>query len=359
MRKTFSIVLPSVSLVLAVLLGGCFLLTWLACGLETGTPSWWWTSLWSVGACEPVQRWGLAPAAVWLDGEWSRVFTAIFVHGSWLHLGLNIWSLLALGPWVEAAWGRLGCLCIFGLSGIAGCLASVVWAEAALVVGASGGILGLAGALWVARTLGSVQVQRELQPVSSRGLAFSLALLLLLGFVVPVVAQAGHVGGLSMGAALGMCLSRASSWRKPVAAGVVAIVGLALLGGLAQRPSWRPNYFLLLGYSWLERGEPRRAVTAFRQLDASTLDGSTLNALAYALAEARLDLPEAEQLVRSALEEAPEDPHRLDTLGWIHCLRGDTTRGTGALLDALRSGADEIVLDHLFRCPLEAASMAQ
>ena len=52
----------------------------------------------------------------------------------------------AIGDYVEDTWGSLRTLALFVASSLAGCLASLVWCESSMVVGASAGVLGQAGA---------------------------------------------------------------------------------------------------------------------------------------------------------------------------------------------------------------------
>ena len=154
---------------------------------------------------------------------------------------------------------------IFVFSSIAGCLASLVWCESNIVVGASAGALGLAGALWVGRRFGTSSVQQKLEPISSFSLAFLVLLCLLLGAVIPWIAQAGHIGGLVMGLLLGLALvarSRVSQVLITAIAGAL-LVGTATLGGEA---SWRPaEYHQFLGLRALNEGDApaakRRALT--------------------------------------------------------------------------------------------------
>jgi len=311
--------------------------------------------LWELPACAPLDRWGLVPAAVWLDHAWWQVVSAVFVHGSGLHLAFNLWSLLVVAPWIQRVWGRAATLWIFFASGVGGCLASLAWAEAALVVGASGGVLGLAGALWVARRAGSARVREQLSPVSARVLGSSIVLLVALGSFVPVVAQAGHLGGLAVGSAIGVVLAR--SPRRPMLASFLVGSGLLFGGALAAHaPAWRPGYHSLRGLWWLERGEPARAVAALEEAHRRSPDDPDLaNALGYALAESLQRLDEAERLAEHALALGGRQPHYLDTLGWIRCLRGDLVGGLPPLWEAVAGAPqDPVMSEHLAACPVVA-----
>jgi membrane associated rhomboid family serine protease len=104
---------------------------------------------------------GIVPAryshpdwAIWVglpfDNYWPFV-TSMFLHGGFLHLLSNMWSLWLFGDNVEDRMGRAGFLCFYLLCGI---LAAVVHYLTNLdstvpVVGASGAIAGVMGAYFV------------------------------------------------------------------------------------------------------------------------------------------------------------------------------------------------------------------
>lgn len=289
---------------------------------------------------------------VWIDGSWWRVITAGFLHGSWLHLVLNAWSLWVVGEWAELAWGHTRAALLFVVSSVLGCLASAAWVEAPMVVGASAGIMGLAGALLVGRLFGRGSVGARLRPLSAGVLGFSVALMVALGFFVEVIAQAGHLGGLVGGALLGVVWSGRGAVAR--VAGWVGLVGsVATLVVAARRPEWRPRYDEILGYGQLERGMDTEAAEAFERALARRPDDAELaNAVAYALAKAGKQLDRAEELVRRALEAEPENADYLDTLGWIACRRGDVEAGMVQLRRAsvASSGGVAEIEAHLEEC---------
>jgi membrane associated rhomboid family serine protease len=335
---------------------GVFVATLGAC--VSASPSWGRVlleSLGSLGACREtlVAGGGLELARVWVDGEWWRVATTGLQHGSWLHVILNTWSLWVVGEFAEAAWGRARLLVLFVLSSTVGCLASVGWAEAAMVVGASAGVLGIAGALLVGRLFGRGHVAERLSPISARHLGWTLALLLGIGFVVPIIAQAGHIGGLLVGGLLGL------AWADPNRRLRVWLARAGLLGltvGLtwaARAPAWRPGYHEYVGYRLLDLDRHDEAADAFdRALAMRPSDPVLANAVAYGLAEAGVDLERAEQLVAIALEADPENADYLDTLGWIHCRTGRVESGLVLLQRASEAsgGGVEEIEKHIQTC---------
>lgn len=316
--------------------------------------------LWLIDDMELLERaGGLVGARVWLDAQWWRTLSAALLHGSWLHLVLNGWGLWVVGAWTERVWGAWRQLGLFAWASLGGALASLAWAEAPLVVGASGGIFGLAGALVVVRQFGSSEQQEQVNPVSAKVLSFWLVFWLAVGALLPVfgvevLAQAGHAGGLVFGCLLGGLWSLdpargGARWAMRIGA-VGALIGLT---AAAWRPSWRANYHLFVGLDHFVRGDYQ---AGWPELDIALAeapeDASLHNYVAYTLAEEGLELARAEELVEVALEIEPDNADYLDTLGWIRCKRGDVEGGMEALRAAEAAASREIpeIGEHLEGC---------
>jgi membrane associated rhomboid family serine protease len=321
-------------------------------------------SLWAIDDGELlIDAGALAATRVWLDQEWWRVASAGLLHGSWLHLGLNMLGLWTVGQWTEKVWGGWRQLALFGVSSLGGCLASLAWAEAPLVVGASAGIFGVAGALVVARAWGSAETRCALAPISAGTLGFWLVFWLVIGALLPLffgvslLAQAGHIGGLVVGCVLGFGLSRRKDqWVVRAASWV--LVGLGLCAGfvVAAAPDWRPNYPVFMGSELLARGQFEDAVGHFDlALAAAPEDHQLANAVAYSLAEAGVELERAEALIADALAVEPGNSDYLDTMGWIRCKQGRVEAGShylrlaGAFAEVAERETPEIG-EHLEAC---------
>lgn len=307
---------------------------------------------WTMSACPAslTQVGGLSLPLLWEEQQSWRVVSTGVVHGSAVHLALNMWSVWVVVPWAERAWGACRTAAIFLLSSVLGCVASAAWAEAPLVVGASAGIMGVAGALWVARMYGNDRIRERLDLISSRGLGTMLALMVLLGAVVPMIAQAGHLGGLIAGLALGLGFGRGpGAGAVGVGAVLAAIVGAAVV---ARAPSFRPGYHEFRGYYFLDRGEDRLAAEALELALESKDDPELRNGVAYALAKAGHRLEWAEELVDASLAEDPENPDYLDTKGWILCRRGSAEEGLVLLRSALEFSetAQPEISGHVTEC---------
>jgi membrane associated rhomboid family serine protease len=160
-----------------------------------------------------------------------RMVTAVFVHStsSFFHLLFNGFSLYVLGTLVEKLVGSGRFVTLFLLAGFGGSVAVLWLAPSSAVVGASGAVFGLFGALFVIqRSFGGANVQ----------LLIVLALNLVMGFVVPGISWQAHVGGLIVGALVAwiMVATRAASQRTAqkallvaVAAALIAISALRLI----------------------------------------------------------------------------------------------------------------------------------
>jgi membrane associated rhomboid family serine protease len=80
--------------------------------------------------------------------EWIKIFSSMFLHGSWFHIVSNMWVLLIFGDNVEARMGGFRYLIFYLLSGtVAGLLQSYILPSSAVpMIGASGAVAGVLGA---------------------------------------------------------------------------------------------------------------------------------------------------------------------------------------------------------------------
>ncbi len=139
-------------------------------------------------------------------GEWWRIVAATFLHGGLLHIGMNMFTLRSAGALLEELVGPARFLTIYLVSGICSTLAISVWFTYVLqdrsphmMVGASGAIFGVLGTLAVMlRTRGRGRAQ-----LLGRTLLRDIVFMLIVGFLVPIVSNTGHVGGLLPGMAFG------------------------------------------------------------------------------------------------------------------------------------------------------------
>jgi tetratricopeptide (TPR) repeat protein len=85
-----------------------------------------------------------------------------------------------------------------------------------------------------------------------------------------------------------------------------------------------------------------------RQLIAAKPDYyNAYNALGYSLADRKLRLGEARELIRKALEFAPNDPFIQDSMGWVEFRSGNLAEALQILRDAYKSRPDPEIAAHL------------
>ncbi len=139
-------------------------------------------------------------------GQYWRIFTAMFLHLSILHIGLNMLSLFLVGRAVEVLYGKWRYLTIYMLSGILGGVVALFFTPLNVVsVGASGAIFGVFGAIGVffivnRRTLGAYGNGAIGQWI------FWLGLNLVWGFATPGIGILDHIGGLVAGMVIALII---------------------------------------------------------------------------------------------------------------------------------------------------------
>lgn len=138
----------------------------------------------------------LAFASVFADVEPWRMVTSAFLHSQsfLLHIVLNMYTLWIFGQALEPLLGRIRFLAIYLLSAVGGSVGFYLLTPVypvTPVVGASGAIFGLFGALLV--------IQRQ-RGGDTRQLFVLLAINGAIGFMVSGIAWQAHLGGLVTGA---------------------------------------------------------------------------------------------------------------------------------------------------------------
>lgn len=157
-------------------------------------------------------------------GEYYRLVTVAFLHGTFLHLLLNMVALFLFGPQLEAVLGRGRFLALYVVSALGGSVASYLTAAPnQSSVGASGAVFGLLGALLV--------ISRKLR-YDARAVLVLLGINLVLGFLIPRIDWRAHLGGLVAGAALAVVFAYAPQRLRRPAAAAAAVVAVAIFAVL-------------------------------------------------------------------------------------------------------------------------------
>lgn len=167
------------------------------------------------------------------DGEWYRALTAMFLHTDHWHVLFNMFALYLFGRVIEHRFGPASFSALYLASGLAGGAAFHLLGDPLIrVVGASGAVSGLFGALLAA-------FYRQRHTPAGRAVFSQLMILLginmLLPLVVPRIAWEAHLGGLLAGLAVAAAWDRlplrgpGAARSRTLAALLVALLGLSIL----------------------------------------------------------------------------------------------------------------------------------
>lgn len=175
------------------------------------------------------------------EGEYWRLFTAMFLHVGGMHLLFNSYALYVYGPIVEKLYGKIRFVVIYVLSGLMGSLFSYLFSPHP-AAGASGAIFGLMGSLLYFRRRKRDAFQRVFGPA----LFIVIGINLLLGFIRPGIDNWGHIGGLVGGFlaanAVGLYGERRLSDKVIAWALIVIIFALGLWIGQQKYDKKRAMY---------------------------------------------------------------------------------------------------------------------
>ena len=145
------------------------------------------------------------------DSQWWRLLSAIFLHGGMTHLLMNMFSLYLIGRGVEYYFDTKSYLSIYFFSGFVGGLVSLYIHPLSVLVGASGAIFGLFGAL-----AGFYLVHRgdieEHAKAFMKDFTIIIGINLVLGFAIESIDVSAHVGGLVVGFIGGFLISKNHNW---------------------------------------------------------------------------------------------------------------------------------------------------
>ena len=147
-------------------------------------------------------RGALIPRLVSQNGEFYRLLTAMFLHGSMGHVFFNMYALYIIGRDLEPIFGRLRLLLIYLLGGLTG---SVISLALGGIDGASVGASGAVFAIFAAEAVHLYQNRQVYASVRARlqHMGILIAINLVIGFLPGSrIDNWGHIGGMLGGALL-------------------------------------------------------------------------------------------------------------------------------------------------------------
>jgi len=155
-------------------------------------------------------------------GLWWTLLTAIFLHGSLLHIFFNVMWIRQIGSFAEHELGPARFFVLFMLSGAGGFLLTNLFGNAPSV-GASGSIFGLLGAMIAFR-----QRRGGTRDVLTQQFLMWAVILFAFGFFVPRIDNWAHLGGFVTGFLMGQRLHGVREKREGRNVQIAALVLLLL-----------------------------------------------------------------------------------------------------------------------------------
>lgn len=173
--------------------------------------------------------------------EFWRFLTAGFVHIDFFHILINSIALINLGTITEKIFGQVKFTIILLVSIVVGTVFVFVGQGNSVVVGSSGGLYGLMGALLV-YTFESGMIKQPLV----RSQFIRILLINLMISLLPSVSLLGHLGGFVAGVLLAIIFSQSKRWAAIRAHTKIAFIGLIalLVMMIAVDDNNRPYYLI-------------------------------------------------------------------------------------------------------------------
>lgn len=173
-----------------------------------------------------IMKWAFVPSRFLANpvADFPTLFTSMFMHAGWVHLGGNMLYLWIFGDNVEDRFGHLKFLIFYLLCGLAATFAQMAVNPGSDIpnLGASGAIAGVLGAYILMFPQGTVRVmqgQRVVQVPALIMIGFWIVLQLFsgigsLGADTGGVAYMAHIGGFAAGLVLAFLFRGNTTQRR-------------------------------------------------------------------------------------------------------------------------------------------------
>ena len=253
------------------------------------------------------------------NNQWWRFVTPMFVHIHIVHLLVNMFSLLVLGPFVEKLYGSAKFVVFWVVTGIAGSVGSYYSLHPRLAhglfgsfifhsadvpsAGASGALFGLVGVLFVFGIKYRHELPEGFKRVFGTGLLPIIFINLFIGFIGrSFIGNSAHLAGLFSGAALaifvdyrrpGVRASITTTWRvlQVLALALIVVAGYKVVRNFNRpviaRNAPAANALVFLNYVNAMNQVQEKIAAVVHNNDLSDIPGVTQRAMQAPLPDAR------------------------------------------------------------------------
>jgi membrane associated rhomboid family serine protease len=161
-----------------------------------------------VGGDDFIMQWAFVPSRFLANpvGDFITLFTSMFMHAGWLHLGGNMLYLWIFGDNVEDRFGHLKFLVFYLLSGLGATFAQLMFSLGSNIpnLGASGAIAGVLGSYILMFPKGTIRVLQGQRVVQAPALmVIGLWIVLQLFSGIGSIANTADIGGVAYMAHIG------------------------------------------------------------------------------------------------------------------------------------------------------------
>ena len=258
----------------------------------------------------PIVAWGANISPYTLSGDYWRLITAGFIHGSFMHIAFNMWALWSLGQLSEKLFGSSITFGVYMLTGVGGALLSSFVHPFQSEVGASGAIFGIAGAILSGIKFGNVSLSSWQKRSITSSLVFFAGFNLYIGAALPGIDNVCHIGGFITGLIFGIPLATANASGKKSLEWLTILLAAGVMAGLGARVI-------------IVKGEPIRlqdaAITQMQQQNYS----------------------EAIKLLEQATAANPDDARGQALLGYAYQHNGERDKAVAAYSVAVQLEPDD------------------
>ena len=275
------------------------------------------------------------------SGEYWRLITPVFLHIGFTHFALNNLALFFLGRLSEKIYGSVRFFIIYMMAGIIGNISSFIFVTDKIGAGASGAIFGLFGALLY---FGLVYPDLFFRTMGKDVITI-IAINLIFGFMVPIVDNSAHIGGLVSGFLAASLVRMPKQTVSKRGLQLIAVFSLIIaiavtFWGVGYREIKGSPEIFFKGIDALERGQIDQAYLIFDHL-VKAYPNNPLHHYNYGVIHLKKgQLDEAETDFENALSINMNFPEAHYNLAYIYIVQEDLDKAVFHLEQALEYAPD-------------------